>query len=102
MIRRPPRSTLFPYTTLFRSVQVTLHGGTVVQPTYNEASFLASLRVQIEGRGPFVEFLADQDYDARSEEHTSELQSRQYLVCRLLLDKKTTMLPPSRLLTPYV
>src|SRR3712207_6924533 len=70
MMRRPPRSTLFPYTTLFRSdVVVLLRGAPEV-----DSGFLA----------PLVAPLAD----PRSEEHTSELQSRQYLVCRLLLEKK--------------
>src|SRR3712207_7858380 len=86
MIRRPPRSTLFPYTTLFRS--------------------LRELRAEqgvYEGALPGVEFADDDEqeqllevrvrppdelYVLRSEEHTSELQSRQYLVCRLLLEKK--------------
>src|SRR5215203_7177881 len=65
MIRRPPRSTLFPYTTLFRSLD--LHA----YPTFGIPNY--------EPVGDQVE---------RSEEHTSELQSRQYLVCRLLLEKK--------------
>src|SRR5947209_14532630 len=71
MIRRPPRSTLFPYTTLFRS-NSSLHGshraapGGVPRRTHDERRFPST----------------------RSEEHTSELQSRQYLVCRLLLEKK--------------
>src|SRR5258707_8530044 len=64
MIRRPPRSTLFPYTTLFRS------------------GFLWFRKVDLASSN-----LQD-DVDQRSEEHTSELQSRQYLVCRLLLEKK--------------
>src|SRR5687768_18284237 len=64
MIRRPPRSTLFPYTTLFRS-RVGVHGA---------------------GRGAHVQ--GDLGAHARSEEHTSELQSRLHLVCRLLLEKK--------------
>src|SRR3712207_8755784 len=88
MIRRPPRSTLFPYTTLFRSHHLHLV----------EAHALAQLRQpRRQRRGDEVnrvaalgqllaEFRAD-----RSEEHTSELQSRQYLVCRLLLEKKKTM-----------
>src|SRR5947209_12606497 len=68
MIRRPPRSTLFPYTTLFRS------------PQYNDLTgAVANYDVSFGG------VLVDTD---RSEEHTSELQSRQYLVCRLLLEKK--------------
>src|SRR5258707_10925029 len=87
MIRRPPRSTLFPYTTLFRSrpelekkarelvgdvgpIEVLRH---VVQQSLAELLSNPRLMVAI---------------DARSEEHTSELQSRQYLVCRLLLEKK--------------
>src|SRR5258707_8202541 len=72
MIRRPPRSTLFPYTTLFRSRRD------------DQAKFIAMEVKRPElviGEGPPVRLL-------RSEEHTSELQSRQYLVCRLLLEKK--------------
>src|SRR5947209_16915497 len=82
MIRRPPTSTLFPYTTLFRSRKPRL-------PSF-------SLRVLdvVEGksvdRGVHVLHLPAGASDARSEEHTSELQSRQYLVCRLLLEKKKT------------
>src|SRR3712207_8655190 len=72
MIRRPPRSTLFPYTTLFRSV-----GGT------NELLTANSLTASTTAATIAVRELA-----VRSEEHTSELQSRQYLVCRLLLEKK--------------
>src|SRR2546422_7613088 len=73
MIRRPPRSTLFPYTTLFRSKAV-LHA--------NEPTVLPATR--------FEELLdlARRTYQDRSEEHTSELQSRLHLVCRLLLEKK--------------
>src|SRR3712207_6990891 len=94
MIRRPPRSTLFPYTTLFRSdalvartfaeartlpgwagvellqARLTRWGGALPQYRVGHQELVASLR------------------DERSEEHTSELQSRQYLVCRLLLEKK--------------
>src|SRR3712207_7112081 len=72
MIRRPPRSTLFPYTTLFRSPFV---------PFGSEA-------VVITGIFMSVASLASMMVLERSEEHTSELQSRQYLVCRLLLEKK--------------
>src|SRR3989442_6609394 len=81
MIRRPPRSTLFPYTTLFRST----HG--LRQPKardHGQCGCDAAGPVQGSGQ-PRV--LARQD---RSEEHTSELQSRPHLVCRLLLEKKTT------------
>src|SRR3712207_8571054 len=90
MIRRPPRSTLFPYTTLFRSDVLP-----VVEVDDRKAPFrraIACRRRQPDVHGPIVpervarDGLADQD--VRSEEHTSELQSRQYLVCRLLLEKK--------------
>src|SRR3712207_7281284 len=91
MIRRPPRSTLFPYTTLFRSLSALRreHVGFVFQFFHllpelsGEANVLLAARLtgaQDRGRA-LVERL-------RSEEHTSELQSRQYLVCRLLLEKK--------------
>src|SRR3712207_6882540 len=78
MIRRPPRSTLFPYTTLFRSVTV-LKNFRFGEERYNlqigaEVFNLFNQRIRTIG--------------GRSEEHTSELQSRQYLVCRLLLEKK--------------
>src|SRR3712207_8347958 len=80
MIRRPPRSTLFPYTTLFRS-------GVTPQPAE------ALLDRTPDGGGRISAILRRQPNlgtDDRSEEHTSELQSRQYLVCRLLLEKKKT------------
>src|SRR3712207_8624537 len=87
MIRRPPRSTLFPYTTLFRSHRercidsqnVPEYGAAIIAP--NHFSFLDHFLVAVYIRRK-VHFMA------RSEEHTSELQSRQYLVCRLLLEKK--------------
>src|SRR3712207_7264125 len=102
MIRRPPRSTLFPYTTLFRSTRISKLVATMGAYSYmdqaptqevnlNEAldTTLAILGHKLGG----IE--VERDYDpnlpritARSEEHTSELQSRQYLVCRLLLEKK--------------
>src|SRR3712207_6891724 len=81
MIRRPPRSTLFPYTTLFRSqvvaVEVEPRGVRVRPPAEHR-------RPPIRSQHPEVAHERLQ----RSEEHTSELQSRQYLVCRLLLEKK--------------
>src|SRR5437762_6975607 len=78
MIRRPPRSTLFPYTTLFRSTHTGLPPGDFESP----ASAIPPL-------GPAgSENLADPRGRRRSEEHTSELQSPMYLVCRLLLEKK--------------
>src|SRR3712207_6968653 len=78
MIRRPPRSTLFPYTTLFRS------GGNNGIDTSREQGACAL----VVGAGGKRYVLASRIEMARSEEHTSELQSRQYLVCRLLLEKK--------------
>src|SRR5256885_11889153 len=86
MIRRPPRSTLFPYTTLFRSVESARQtlGRSLVQPLLGEDRKLKVLTLdpQIEH-----EFLRQVD-PQRSEEHTSELQSPCNLVCRLLLEKK--------------
>src|SRR3712207_8202730 len=83
MIRRPPRSTLFPYTTLFRSE---------VRPLQGDGDLAGGTEVRARQAGDRIE-----GDDApvghrheRSEEHTSELQSRQYLVCRLLLEKKKT------------
>src|SRR3712207_8405441 len=85
MIRRPPRSTLFPYTTLFRSIGYFPPGEVIVARGRPSDSLHVVIKGSVEGR------------DGRSEEHTSELQSRQYLVCRLLLEKKTTASssPPS-------
>src|SRR2546429_4272396 len=94
MIRRPPRSTLFPYTTLFRSHQRELRGSHVGgarhgrQGGHERAPFLASL-LQHGGRaGRRRESVGRARALVRSEEHTSELQSRLHLVCRLLLEKK--------------
>src|SRR3712207_7672880 len=101
MIRRPPRSTLFPYTTLFRSEPPAARaaaqacGGahrrlrltalsTRTAATDRSAQVFPSERRQWRTRSPFSQ--------ERSEEHTSELQSRQYLVCRLLLEKKEEQL----------
>src|SRR3712207_7570178 len=91
MIRRPPRSTLFPYTTLFRSGG---HGHAglavdVVRPQADVAVDDAVVDPDVLGeRVAAVERGGGVDVVHRSEEHTSELQSRQYLVCRLLLEKK--------------
>src|SRR2546422_4110616 len=90
MIRRPPRSTLFPYTTLFRSTVRTLHGpksvgiNRVWWDLKNEQTRVARLRTA-PAYAPEVQPSPD---TGRSEEHTSELQSRLHLVCRLLLEKK--------------
>src|SRR3712207_8538772 len=99
MMRRPPRSTLFPYTTLFRSVEDALAPCQVARlprldPRPRRVDGLAHdplrvLRVLLEElQQPRVRRLVDERAHPRSEEHTSELQSRQYLVCRLLLEKK--------------
>src|SRR3712207_7034377 len=88
MIRRPPRSTLFPYTTLFRSVR---HGVTYF-PLTRRPSGLQAFKQIFPPHTPSgaCEPQTHEGYEwLRSEEHTSELQSRQYLVCRLLLEKKT-------------
>src|SRR3712207_7108282 len=77
MIRRPPRSTLFPYTTLFRS-EVHIVARAAHQEQLKELSSL----------GVYEAVQPEFEAGIRSEEHTSELQSRQYLVCRLLLEKK--------------
>src|SRR3712207_8296116 len=97
MIRRPPRSTLFPYPTLFRSFRATLLQQEFMLRNEDEVHDMER-RVGSRGYYPFrtsheqlAEFKADPaklDAFFRSEEHTSELQSRQYLVCRLLLEKK--------------
>src|SRR3712207_8367142 len=100
MIRRPPRSTLFPYTTLFRS-------GTGRSLQF-AARPLGNLSAMVDHGNAcrqlirLVQILRRQENrHARSEEHTSELQSRQYLVCRLLLEKKNNKPPNSSSLTTY-
>src|SRR3712207_7953151 len=83
MIRRPPRSTLFPYTTLFRSFRPSRLA------LEHRPSFLVALALDPVAAQPVArERRRGPEPGARSEEHTSELQSRQYLVCRLLLEKK--------------
>src|SRR3712207_8701163 len=82
MIRRPPRSTLFPYTTLFRSSRHPMTRQHHQQPHMGIVLVVPSPKT---GAPRFLNTLPS---PARSEEHTSELQSRQYLVCRLLLEKK--------------
>src|SRR5258708_38585870 len=87
MIRRPPRSTLFPYTTLFRSIHARLHETMPVIPLWQLPYTVA---VSSKLRAP----------DLRSEEHTSELQSPDHLVCRLLLEKKKKRRSEHRRLVP--
>src|SRR3712207_7255212 len=87
MIRRPPRSTLFPYTTLFRSDRVTAAlRGTPPEVDNLKVAVESGLESLIRAEGDAAAERAEAAW--RSEEHTSELQSRQYLVCRLLLEKK--------------
>src|SRR3712207_6987121 len=91
MIRRPPRSTLFPYTTLFRSMGLNLSTRQIAQELGLNGSDVQAMTEQLRGglvaKAPAVRLAGEIEID-RSEEHTSELQSRQYLVCRLLLEKK--------------
>src|SRR3712207_8000327 len=90
MIRRPPRSTLFPYTTLFRSrLRAVGADGERYQTGREARGFHAEAFHRRRGSREVVQRACQQqDGEDRSEEHTSELQSRQYLVCRLLLEKK--------------
>src|SRR5687768_18100979 len=92
MIRRPPRSTLFPYTTLFRSSERGRHAVARAEPDALEAAPAPRLDRRLDspsGRAHPRHAHADQlPARSRSEEHTSELQSRLHLVCRLLLEKK--------------
>src|SRR3712207_7784690 len=100
MIRRPPRSTLFPYTTLFRSLG---HGAELTARRGERVNLSAEGTSDPDGDAVSYEWFYYNEAgtfplsSARSEEHTSELQSRQYLVCRLLFEKKNekTTLSPS-------
>src|SRR3712207_7084741 len=92
MIRRPPRSTLFPYTTLFRSSHRAVSSGPRRRPSKQRRNPRRNASDDRDARSPL---LSERNAPSvarprllRSEEHTSELQSRQYLVCRLLLEKK--------------
>src|SRR5947209_16542744 len=98
MILRPPRSTLFPYTTLFRSETAMSKPSDSKAPDSGKAKGVDRRRLFMMGGSAVAAAAmvplagsseAVADNEARSEEHTSELQSRQYLVCRLLLEKKT-------------
>src|SRR3712207_7745026 len=100
MIRRPPRSTLFPYTTLFRSdpqvlanryiVEIDHPSGRRVKMVNHPVRFSAAPEAGVQGPAPEYDQHTEAVLLERSEEPTSELQSRQYLVCRLLLEKKKT------------
>src|SRR3712207_8663129 len=91
MIRRPPRSTLLPYTTLFRSrCPACGEWNMLVEEVDAPPSALVAPIV-----GPMERPVPIGEVDSRSEEHTSELQSRHYLACRLLLEKKTILPSPS-------
>src|SRR3712207_7605532 len=97
MIRLPPRSTLFPYTTLFRSGAIVRAARDIGESldvkalaTFTQTGETARRLAALHPRQPLLAFTVDARVRSqlRSEEHTSELQSRQYLVCRLLLEKK--------------
>src|SRR3712207_8649552 len=99
MIRRPPRSTLFPYTTLFRSLEVgerfdVVLAMEVIEHVVDHRLFLQTCAALARPNGLVILSTINRTLKSwlqaivRSEEHTSELQSRQYLVCRLLLEKK--------------
>src|SRR3712207_8917855 len=96
MRRRPPRSTLFPYTTLFRSGYPALSTSFLSAFVAEDRRFYARHGLEVELMHASAQVAitglttGDMDFTMRSEEHTSELQSRQYLVCRLLLEKKKT------------
>src|SRR2546430_10376362 len=91
MIRRPPRSTLFPYTTLFRSVQTT---GRIL--LLHEDTLIGGIG------GEIAAWIGEHCFEYRSEEHTSELQSQSNLVCRLLLEKKKRKINVSTHMTQMV
>src|SRR5947209_14079776 len=91
MIPPPPRSTLFPYTTLFRSPW---EGNSALTACLSTFHLIDAQRVHFRDGVRVHGIVKD---GGRSEEHTSELQSRQYLVCRLLLEKKKTTLPPGQI-----
>src|SRR3712207_8896482 len=97
MIRRPPRSTLFPYTTLFRSRQRLQAAGGEPPRGLRERVRVGRDGTDVGERGAGPGGQRERDL-GRSEEHTSELQSRQYLVCRLLLEKNNN----SRKRTPFI
>src|SRR2546429_7357633 len=90
MIRRPPRSTLFPYTTLFRSLLALDRALPHDVKALEDSAFLLTIAWPEAGQRHLTEYRLQLWHFMRSEEHTSELQSRLHLVCRLLLEKKKT------------
>src|SRR3712207_7731049 len=88
MIRRPPRSTLFPYTTLFRSGSATCCGECAASEGFHRGDLPRRRGMRSDVGRSVASWPGRGRHHDRSEEHTSELQSRQYLVCRLLLEKK--------------
>src|SRR3712207_7258579 len=99
MIRRPPRSTLFPYTTLFRSLGVEPELDSLDEVESRGAGRSTSFRGRVTGIRVELPLPGLLPVIVRSEEHTSELQSRQYLVCRLLLEKKNNPMDAHPFLT---
>src|SRR5256885_3925905 len=99
MIRRPPRSTLFPYTTLFRSVAEA--GDIITDEQFKNFELALEWKISPGGNSGIF-YRASEDSDARSEEHTSELQSPCNLVCRLLLEKKKTSYIVASFSTPVL
>src|SRR2546422_5308622 len=93
MIRRPPRSTLFPYTTLFRSPSGQPKGNAIVQTQRSQSPMTQGSVFGLSPNLQHLETSATIAISQRSEEHTSELQSRLHLVCRLLLEKKKKIVP---------
>src|SRR2546422_7130106 len=99
MIRRPPRSTLFPYTTLFRSLRDHERPRVFLQHELESLTRRARIAlIEVVGRDPELLLGEPAAADVRSEEHTSELQSRLHLVCRLLLEKKKKIICYNKLM----
>src|SRR3712207_8558581 len=102
MIRRPPRSTLFPYTTLFRSLSDVTGLAVDFSAALPGDGTVGGFDTGADGLQEASDAVAQWLQVTRSEEHTSELQSRQYLVCRLLLEKKKINSPPFRVATTFL
>src|SRR3712207_7467479 len=101
MIRRPPRSTLFPYTTLFRSAEEPGERAQLIVRGAAGEEAVVLLAAERPEADPDARLEVPELVAGRSEEHTSELQSRQYLVCRLLLEKKKTLISTTRQSTSH-